>query len=394
MPTGAVRTRSTSRSLRVASLFSGIGGLEVGLAAAGHEPIRFCEVDVAARAVLRHRFPGIRADGDIRDLDTLPNRSQLVAAGFPCQDLSQVGQASGFSGVHSSLVSHVFDLLKEKQTPWVLLENVPFMLYLEKGRTLRNIVSWLERLGYFWAYRIVDNRAFGRPQRRRRVFLLAALKGDPREVLLADDAEPITDPTVRNGEACGFYWTEGNKGTGWTVDAIPPLKGGSLVGIPSPPAFVLPGAGVFTPDIRDAERLQGFPANWSKAADRVDGSRRPTRWRLVGNAVSVDVARWIGRRLRSPRLYDDTNDVKLHRNAPWPSAAWNIGEGRFKSNVTEWPVCYRRRSLADFLQYEPKLLSKRATEGFLNRLLASNLTLDRRFVSELRQHLKSMNGNP
>src|SRR5262249_12660226 len=139
-----------------------------------------------------------------------------------------------------------------------------------------------------WAYRVVDTRAFGFPQRRQRVLLLASRKRDPRQVLLADDVADMAPPKKRN-TAHGFYWTEGNAGLGWARDAIPTLKGGSTLGIPSPPAIWLPRGQLVTPDIRDAERLQGFPAGWTAAASPTSAKRNGPRWRLVGNAVSVPV---------------------------------------------------------------------------------------------------------
>src|SRR5262245_5861515 len=100
--------------------------------------------------------------------------------------------------------------------------------------------------------------AFGVPQRRERVYLVARLDNDPRGVLFRDDAGDREPELPRPGLACGFYWTEGTRGVGAAVNAIPTLKGGSALGIPSPPAILLPrGRGIVTPCIHDAERLQG-----------------------------------------------------------------------------------------------------------------------------------------
>ena len=137
------------------------------------------------------------------------------------------------------------------------------MLSLDRGRAIRTIVETLEELGFSWAYRTIDARAFGLPQRRRRVILLASQTDDPRPVLLGSDASA---PAVRPwaSHACGFYWTEGNTGLGWAVDAVPPLKGGSALHIPSPPAIWFPKRRlVAVPAIEDAERLQGFEAGWT-----------------------------------------------------------------------------------------------------------------------------------
>src|SRR5262249_29417819 len=148
------------------------------------------------------------------------------------------GQTRGVRGEHFGVVDHVFKLLARRRVPWILLENVPFMLRLDRGAAIRHITSQLEALEYSWAYRTVDTRSFGLPQRRERVFLLAGLKEEPWRKLYHDDTN---GPTLPTGEAppCGFYWTEGNRGIGWAPNAIPTLKGGSALGIPSPPAIWL-----------------------------------------------------------------------------------------------------------------------------------------------------------
>lgn len=115
---------------RVAGLFAGVGGLERGLHRAGHETLLLCENDAAATAVLSTRFAGIPLHQDVCSLNTLPRGATLVVAGFPCQDLSQAGMTAGISGSRSGLIGEVFRLLKTHRTPWLLLENVPFMLQL------------------------------------------------------------------------------------------------------------------------------------------------------------------------------------------------------------------------------------------------------------------------
>src|SRR5207249_10844106 len=136
------------------------------------------------------------------------------------------------------------------------------------------------------------------------VLLLASRTEDPREILFHGNEQ---EPEVPDHDkvACGFYWTEGIRGLGWAVDAVPTLKGGSTIGIPSPPAIRLPvDRIILTPDIRDAERLQGFSANWTLPALEGDTVRKGARWRLVGNAVSVPVERWVGERLKAGGSYD------------------------------------------------------------------------------------------
>lgn len=90
-------------SRRVVGLFAGIGGIEVGLHRAGFESALLCDVWPAAQAVLRDRFPCVPVVGDVRKIDSLPDAT-IVAAGFPCQDLSQAGRTAGIKGHNSGLL--------------------------------------------------------------------------------------------------------------------------------------------------------------------------------------------------------------------------------------------------------------------------------------------------
>ena len=184
--------------MKVVGLFAGIGGFEVGLAGAGHATILACECWAPAVAVLEARLPGVDNHPDVRTLPDLPADTELVCAGFPCQDLSQAGKTTGIEGARSGLVGEVFRLLDRalaagRPVPRVLLENVPFMLQLEGGRAIERLVRAFEERGYRWAYRIVNTLGW-LPQRRERVFLLAAREEDPGDVLLGDEAVPLARP--------------------------------------------------------------------------------------------------------------------------------------------------------------------------------------------------------
>lgn len=373
--------------LRTVGLFAGIGGIELGLSRAGHEAALLCEIDEGATAVLEKRFPGIELRNDVCEMRSIPKGTELLVAGFPCQDLSQAGATAGIGGAKSGLVGHVFRLLRRRRVPWLVIENVPFMLQLGRGRAMEVIIDELERLGYRWAYRVVDTLAFGLPQRRERVFLVASRVGDPRTILLVDDAgEPEPRRWLRK-RAFGFYWTEGTRGLGAAVDAVPTLKGGSTIGIPSPPAVILPSGRVITPDIRDAERLQGFQPDWTLPVEgRPRG--RGHRWKLVGNAVTVDVASWIGFRLRAPCPYDDSWDAPLVEGARWPRAAWGDKKGRFQARVSSYPCALEAPAFGRFLEFEGKDLSAKATRGFLSRLRSGSLRRPPWFEDVLERHLQ------
>jgi len=349
-------------------LFAGVGGIELGLARAGFEPRLLCEIDPGARAVLKEKFPGVDLAEDIRELAAI-SAVDVLAAGFPCQDLSQAGRTVGIAGENSGLVDHVFRLIDGVAPLWVVLENVPFMLQLEGGRAMDHLTSELARRGYDWAYRIVDARSFGIPQRRRRVLVVASRERDPRTVLFADDGGARSFLRT-DRSACGFYWTEGLRGLGWAVNAVPTLKGGSTIGIPSPPAILMPDFSLVTPDVRDAERLQGFAPDWTLAAASVGQRRDAHRWKLVGNAVCVEMSAWIGRRLREPLPYDEGLDLPNQRElgAAWPAAAYSVQDIRRSVAVSEWPGTARFVPLTDYLQHACNPLSIRAAAGFLSRI--------------------------
>ena len=377
-------------SLKVAGLFAGIGGIELGLEQAGHNTTLLCEVHPGAMRVLSAHFPDPELHSDIRKLDELPP-VDLVTAGFPCQDLSQAGRTAGINGTQSSLVQEIFRILDKAERPprWLMLENVSFMLSLDRGSAMNWLVQQLEDRGFSWAYRVVDSRAFGLPQRRQRVLLLASQEMDPRPALLNQDAPP-DEPTDHDGKyACGFYWTEGLRGLGWAVDAIPTLKGGSTIGIPSPPAIWRPGSDrISTPDLRDAERLQGFESDWTAPAD--EAGERTDRWKLVGNAVSVPVARWLGRRIQTDEVYVDRGGSQLASGARWPKAAWGKAGSRKLVDVSMWPQRPIRSHLNEYLQFPLHPLSARATTGFLNRAGRGNLRIPKDLICEAEAHLEAM----
>ncbi len=378
----------------VAGLFAGIGGLELGLHRHGWSTDLLCEIDPGAQAVLDERFPGVDLHGDVTRLRSLPTGIDLVTAGFPCQDLSQAGRTVGITGTRSGLVDEVFRLVRRRRggPRWLLLENVPFMLQLGRGAAMRHVTAALEQLGYTWAYRVVDARAFGLPQRRQRVLMLASRTEDPREVLYGEDAgaPPAGDPTQ---VACGFYWTEGIRGLGWAVDAVPTLKGGSTIGIASPPAVRTAAGELVTPGLVDAERLQGFEPGWTAPATGVPGARLGHRWKLVGNAVSVRMSEWVGQRLADPQPYHGRADAPLQPGEAWPTAAWGRDGIAHRAPVSAWPVRAPGEHLHDFLT-DTRPLSARATAGFLRRARTGNLRFVPGFLDDVADHLARMGGDP
>jgi DNA (cytosine-5)-methyltransferase 1 len=379
-----------SNAIETLSFFTGIAGFELGLHDQGHRPVMFCEIEPAAQDILRAWMPDVPLYEDVRLMDQLPVHGKLLAAGWPCTNLTQVGKTEGIFGPQSGLVREIFRMLKEKPIDTILLENVVNLLHLHQGIGMEFITRELEKLHYRWAYRVVDTICTSLPHRRRRVYLAACLFADPREILLADDAGPVAgfanDSVDLEEHAVGFNWTEGNTGLGLAVDSIPPLRGGSTIGIPSAPAILCRNGFVGTPDIDDAERLQGFPAGWTVVGDEYGRGRR---WQLVGNSITRDVSAWLGSRMQTPGRYDSSRDVRLQAGQRWPTAAWNMGTGAHRSFVSENPLGRPITRIEDFLSKPLKALSARATAGFLQRARRSSLRFPTGFLARLDDHLQA-----
>lgn len=390
--------------MRVAGTFSGIGGLELPFHEGGHETLLLCDNWVPSQQVLADRFPGVDIVGDIRDLAEtgLPHGVEVLTAGFPCTDLSQAGRKAGIGGSESGLVRQVFRLLEAHPSiSWLVLENVRNMLVLDRGRAMTYLTDTLNQLGFRWAYRLVDSRFTGVPQRRHRVILVAARgeADDPRRVLFADEAGEPDHTAGRHlrADAFGFYWTEGLRGLGWAVDAVPPLKGGSSVGIPSPPGIWIPGAAlgrrIVVPQVEHAELLQGFERGWTEAAES-DGRNGP-RWKLVGNAVTAGVGRWLVSRLERPG--DPVLSVGTTQpvSTRWPNAAWGDRGGSWVVDASTWPLRGTYQHLLDVVDAdEATPLSARGVAGFRSRLSRGSLTRPAAFERDLEEHIEALTRQP
>lgn len=371
------------------SLFAGIGGFELAFRTIGVNTTLMCEIDDIAKHVLETKITDTPIVSDVRELKKIPKNTDILCAGFPCQDLSSVGAKQGLSGTRSSLVREVFRLLQKDKVEWVVFENVSFMLSLNGGEAIKTIVDELEQLGYNWAYRSIDSIAFV-PQHRCRVFVVASLHHDPRNVILSGESDKQFGKV--NFESfnypLGFYWTEGKHALGLIEDGIPTLKAGSTIGIPSPPAIAFPHGEVSSPDIRDAERLQGFPADWTLPAE--DMAKPSSRWKLVGNAITVNTVSWIAKKIVNPETYDYSKDKPLIVKKSWPKSAWGYNGERHESQASLYPSASQRQTLEDFLIYPRKPLTLKATTGFEKRLLEGTMRSPEYFREAIKNHKEQM----
>ena len=292
----------------------------------------------------------------------------------------------GLQGSRTALCSHIFRLLRKNRAPWVLLENVPGlqMCHLTvdppQEPAIAHVVHELESLGYSWAHRIISLSAFGLPQRRHRVFIVATLHGDPRDVLLSTES-------ICKGQCINLSKAESKEKSPaecyecfMTPPHVTPTISVTCVDLAEkrygPVAHEIctltasngrrlcmvedlgDGRGhAFRLEIEDAERLNGFPVGWTESCYPLMIPGRPwmkavdshrsciKRIELLGRAVAIPQARWIGQRLMSPyeiKFSRESDGINFSEPVPglssftkedsgteaklraWPLAAWNI----------------------------------------------------------------------
>lgn len=167
------------------SLFSGIGGFDLGFDRAGMMCKAQVEFDEKASGVLAHHWPNVKRYKDVRDVGkhNLP-AVDLICGGFPCQDVSVAGKRAGLDGERSGLWFEYLRIVQELKPRWVVIENVPGLLSSNGGADFAVILQGLAKCGYCVAYRVLDSKHFGVAQRRHRVFIVASLgNGSCAEIL-------------------------------------------------------------------------------------------------------------------------------------------------------------------------------------------------------------------
>lgn len=156
------------------SLFTGIGGFDLGFERARMETTWQVEQDVKAQETLAAHFPNVERHSDVRECKGL-KPVDVISGGFPCQDLSVAGRRAGLTGERSGLWFEFHRILSELKPRWCVIENVPGLLSSNEGRDFTVILRGLVELGYGVCWRILDAQYFGVAQRRRRVFIVGSL---------------------------------------------------------------------------------------------------------------------------------------------------------------------------------------------------------------------------
>lgn len=207
--------------MRIGSLFSGIGGLELGLERAGLGHVVWqCEIDPYCREVLARHWPEAKRFEDVREIDSSAPAVDILCGGFPCQDVSVAGKRAGLAGERSGLWFEFARIVRELRPRYVVVENVPGLLTGGLG----DVLGELAASGYDAEWDCVPASAVGAPHRRDRVFILAY----PDAAHRAGDGVSCGPTTERIGAwdaRCG-----GNAEPGWW--AAEPNVGRVADGVP------------------------------------------------------------------------------------------------------------------------------------------------------------------
>lgn len=258
--------------IRVLDLFSGIGGFALGLKrAGGFRTVAYCEIEPYCQQVLLSRMRDGSLDsapicGDVRRLAGEPwaGRVELVCGGFPCQDVSLAGKCEGIDGERSGLWSEIARLVREIRPRYVIVENVPGLLYGGFGRVLGDLAE----SGYDAEWDCISASAFGAPHRRDRVWIVA----------YSGQQHGNRDTARYLGQSAAF---KGCKGGCWSAEN----DHGHI------PAMV--------PDLlrRSADDWWLSQSRMARSANGLP--HQVDRLATLGNTVVPNVVEWIGRRIRN-----------------------------------------------------------------------------------------------
>ncbi len=295
---------ATQSSIYAASFFAGIGGFDIGFEKVGIKSVFQCEIDVFCNSVLARHWPSVTRHQDIRTLEasTIPH-AQVWCGGFPCQDVSVargwLGR-EGLKGKNTGLFFPFSELIKARQPQVVIMENVTGLLNSHNGQDFAILLYALVTLGYGVSWRTLNTRYFGAPQSRPRVFICAWKDSvDAAYHVLFEEGDCLKPEKPR----LGFLRASKCKATGATVPEVAfclAATSGRHTGTDWSRSYVAYEEEVRRLTPTECERIQGYPADWTlPEADFIAqrGEIDSLRYKAVGNAVSVPVIEWIGRRV-------------------------------------------------------------------------------------------------
>lgn len=185
--------------MRILSLFSGAGGLDLGLIQAGNTIIWANDIDVNAVTTYKHNIGDHIILNDIKCIDVtkLPD-ADVVVGGFPCQGFSQANRFRVLDDERNSLYRYFYNVINENQPYFFIAENVKGILSLGNGEAIKQILSDFKTAGFHTELHLVNMADYGVPETRQRVFIIGQ-RLDLGEKMLFRFPLPTHDKEGRNG---------------------------------------------------------------------------------------------------------------------------------------------------------------------------------------------------
>lgn len=308
--------------MTVGSLFSGIGGIDLGFKQAGFDVVWANEFDRDAARTYRHNFGGEHlVECDIKSVksEDIPDFDVLVA-GFPCQPFSIAGKQKGFEDPRGNLFFEIARIVKDKRPSVIFLENVANLLEHDDGKTFLTIYNALVPYGYTFKYRVMDAIEYGNvPQHRTRIFIVAFLDYEkcehfefPEKLKLTTKLNDIMVRSAKHDES--YYY---NDSSVYYEDLVRLVADKTALykifdsGVSKRPYYVCPtltaNMGTFpdrVPIIKDdygirkitpyeCLALQGFPKEY-----RFPKIPMASAYKQCGNSVVVPVIRRIAEKIK------------------------------------------------------------------------------------------------
>ena len=302
--------------MTIISLFSGAGGLDLGLIKAGNSVIWANDIDSDAVETYTRNISDHISCTDIKDVNiaSLPI-ADVVVGGFPCQGFSLANLQRQAGDVRNKLYKYFFNVIKEKQPKYFIAENVKGILSLDKGNIIKTIINEFSEAGYYTIYQLCNMADYGVPQTRQRVFIIGQRKdfgplmhfqipqkthsavGVPQKwVSIREAIEHFPDPDCANdvpNHLYSLYKVEYRNFTGHrqtNPDKPSPTilaRGNGKGGVCAIPHY----NGKRRLTIRESATVQTFPENF------VFAGTMNSCYRQIGNAVPVRFACLLGEEL-------------------------------------------------------------------------------------------------
>ena len=325
--------------MKIIDLFSGIGGFSLGFQRAGYQFTEhyFSEIDKHAIANYKYNFPHAKHIGDITTLHGGDFRDiDIITFGSPCVDFSLAGKRAGLAGAKSSLIAHAIALVAHIRPGIFIWENVKGAFSSNAGADFWAIIQTLANIGGYRLEFQLLNTKWVLPQNRERIYLIGHLAGRSQSgvfPITEDDCAPRKEKTYQfQAKLSGTLKANGNMNADDTY-IIPKTAstltgGGHSGGLHSDMTIIrqLPRGKNKGADLKicptissnafqennllegvrrlteiECERLQGFPDNWTQYGDyngTIKSIARTQRYKLIGNAVTVDIVELIAKRLK------------------------------------------------------------------------------------------------